>query len=293
MRSYQKVHATHHKEIIGVFDGFIEVEEKVDGSQFRIEIHDDGSIHCGSHHQEVSNVDSMFKRGTDSAQEVFKEMVMRPQDRVEVFAEYLSKPKHGKIPYQRVPENLFIVFDVIVNGVYLRRDEKEAFCSDYGLEVVPLLWSGEGKDFTEEKKLELLKSQSILGHQAGYDKIEGMVIKNYDKTYGVGEEHSLYGHFMCTKIVNVDYQEVKKISKVKGQGVEDLKESLCTPARWEKAKIHLEERGELTGDMKDIALFMKEVMLDVKTEEMENIKDKLWDIYGKDILKASTQGLVP
>ena len=50
--SYQKVQQIYNKEVSDILDTPVVVEEKVDGSHFRIQITKDG-IKCGSHHQEM------------------------------------------------------------------------------------------------------------------------------------------------------------------------------------------------------------------------------------------------
>lgn len=289
MKSYQKIHAIHKPEVAGILYGHINVEEKIDGSQFRIEISNEG-IKCGSHHLELGD-DSMFRLGTDNAKAIFKDTESANGETITVFGEYLSKPKQNQIPYERVPKHNIMIFDVMMGERYLDREEKERFAFLHDLEVVPLLWRGHGSEFTEEVREKLLKTKSILGHQSGYDRIEGIVIKNYDKTFNVIEGHSLYGHFMCTKIVNDSFKETKSIKNPKGDKLETLKESVCSEARWKKALQHCTESGELIHDMKDIGTLTRRVMTDLEEEEKETIKDQLYKMYGKEILKASVSGL--
>jgi len=77
-----------------------------------------------------------------------------------------------------------------------------------------------------------------------------------------------------------------------GKGKFDvLKENYRTEARWNKAIQHLKENGELTGTPKDIGGLLKEIYVDIETEEKENIKDQLYSIYKSDIMKYATHGL--
>jgi hypothetical protein len=203
----------------------------------------------------------------------------------------LSKPKHGQIPYKRVPKNNFIIFDVMIGDKVLDREEKERFAFQYNCEVVPLLWRGDGNELTQEVIEKLLKKESILEHQAGYDRIEGIVIKNYNKHFIVAPEHSLHGHFMTCKVVNDSFKEVTKIKSPRGSEIEGIKESLRSIPRWEKAVQNLREKNELKNDITDIGLVIRRVMTDIKEEETETIKQALYDIYIKEILQHSTSGL--
>ena len=185
------------------------------------------------------------------------------------------------------------MFDVVVEGKYLPRDKKEVYAKNCGLECVPVLFEGNGKLLTKEKIGELLKTPSFLGHQGGYDRVEGIVIKNYNKMYEFEEGHSLHGYFMCSKIVNDSFKEKTKMGRPRGADkLEALKDSVCTEARWRKALQHLKEKDELTNSDQDIGLLIREIMTDLETEEKETIKTELYKLFGKDIIKASTKGFV-
>ena len=162
----------------------------------------------------------------------------------------------------------------------------------FGLQVVPLLWSGDGKDFTNEVRDELLKSKSVLGHGAGYDRVEGIVVKNYDRIFEYGEGHSLHGHFESTKHVNESFKEKNHdVNPNRTNKWEELKANYKTDARLQKAIQHLKERGELTGELSDLRLLIPEVHKDITEEEKEGIKDALWKIFSKELLVNTSKGM--
>lgn len=292
MRTYQKILGDHKPETKPVLDGLIVVEEKVDGSQFRIEIDDQGKISCASHHQELNLLDSPFKKATDTAQNIFKTFRAKPGDVVSVFCEYLEKPKHNAIPYARVPKDNLVIWDVFENGRWLYRGDKEFFARSFGMEVVPLLWAGVAQDFTKELQAELLSRESFLKHQGGYDRIEGIVVKNYDKFWDPEKYSWLTGHYLALKIVNDSFKEKNRVANpTRGNGLEELKESCRTEARWRKAVQHLTEKGLLVNDMKDLSSICPRVIQDLEEEEKETIKEELWKLYKKDILGFSVKGL--
>ena len=292
MESYQKISQPYKVEVQDIWQGDIIVEEKIDGSQFRVEL-DAGEIKCGSHHvDDLSQVDSMFKRATDAAQDIFKDY-NHNGNKITIFCEYLGKPKQNAIAYSRTPEKLLTVFDIKVNEKYMDRDGKEAWASTFkGLEIVPLLWKGKGEDFTDEIKEELLSKPSYLGHQAGYDRVEGIVVKNYSKWYDVDKYPYLEGHWLCTKIVNKSFQEKNKVENPSaGNDLQNLKESLHSIPRYRKTYQHLKEKGLITNELKDLALIIPEVKKDIQDEEIQCIKDELFSIYGKDIMSYATKGV--
>jgi len=293
MEHFPRIQAVHKPEAVGFKEGNVIVEEKVDGTQVRFEIDDFGLISVGSH-----NVDNIhigvsdgFGKAIETANKVFDGIEADLGEKIVIFGEYLSKPKQNTIPYARVPRYNVVIFDVIVNGYYLDREEKDRFGFQYGLEVVPLLWKGKGEDFTDEIREELLKTKSFLGHQAGYDKIEGIVIKNYGKLFDP-RFRALEGHHMVVKIVNESFQEKNKVENP-GQGnkVEELINSLCSVARWNKSIQHLREDGLLNNHMKDLALIVPGIVKDIEEEEKESIKEELYKIYMPKIKQRCTRGL--
>ena len=135
MESYQHIQQRHHKEVQDIWEGEITIEEKIDGSQFRIEFYPDREMDFGSHHNDGVGVDSMFRVAIESAKKIFQDY--KPEVRTTIFCEYLSKPKQNSIPYENVPNNNLILFDVKRDDKYLNRKKKEEFAKKHGLDIVP------------------------------------------------------------------------------------------------------------------------------------------------------------
>ena len=290
MESYQKIQQPYKEEVKGIYDGYVVIEEKIDGSQMRIEIDTDGTITCGSHHQDGVTVDSMFRVGVEEAEKLFAEY--KPKVKVTVFAEYLSKPKQNTIAYEKTPLHGLILFDVKKDTRYLDRKQKELFAKEHGMEIVPVLWEGEGSEVTEELTKELLTKPSVLGHQKGFDRIEGLVIKNYNKFYDVNRYPHLEGHWLCIKIVNDTFKEKNHEENPSSKNkFQELKEMYRTDARLLKAVQHLKEKGELKGELADLRFLVPEVIRDLEEEEKEVIKDALWKLFGKEICGYASKGM--
>lgn len=294
MKHFPKIQAVHKPEAVGYQEGNIIIEEKVDGSQIRIEINDKGEISVGSHNVDnihIGNSDG-FVKAIESANTLFKNIKADAGEVITIFGEFLSKPKQNTIVYARTPNWYIVVFDVIVNGYYLNRQQKESFISNFGmLEVVPLLWEGKGEDFTDEVREKLLKTPSFLGHQKGYDKVEGIVVKNYEKLFDP-RFRALEGKHMVVKIVNESFQEKHKVENPsQGNKVEELINSLNSEARWKKTIQHLREDGKLVNHMRDLGLIIPAIVADIEEEEKETIKEELFKIYMPKIKGRCTRGL--
>ena len=128
MESYQKIQQPYKEEVKDIYDGYVIIEEKLDGSQFRIEINTDGSINCGSHHQDMV-IDGDFKLGVDNAQHIFANY--KPEVKMTIFCEYFKKPKQNTIAYAKLPIHNLIIFDVKRDTMYLDRVQKELFAKQH------------------------------------------------------------------------------------------------------------------------------------------------------------------
>lgn len=262
----------------------IEITEKIDGSQFNFGKIDD-IIYFHSKGAQIfpEHPDSMFKLGVDYVMSICDKL--RPDCRYH--AEYLRKPKHNVLCYERVPKNNLILFGMSTVG--------DSFCDDYDIlkeganeldiDVVPLLFKG--KISSIEFLHDLFETESYLGGT----KIEGVVIKNYHRPFMLGNcpIPVMMGKYVSEKFKEVHRKEWKQGHTSVGQW-ELFKQGYQTEARWQKAIQHLDEKGELEHSPRDIGKLLKEVQNDIAEEEKETIKEFLWKHFGQEVLKRSTIG---
>ncbi len=280
--SYGKVNAVGHRYNKNVLDGVVQITEKIDGSQFSFGIIN-GILCARSRGQQIDldAPDNLFQKAVDSIKSVEYSLTPRWIYR----GEYLSKPKHNTLAYDRVPDRNIVIFDIehapyeYISDYYKMLEEAQ-HC---GFEVVPLLYEGEMHSI--EDCLHLLEAKPLLGGSM----IEGMVIKNYN----IATE---FGTLCMAKIVAEDFKEKHKVAwKGSNPGNKDIIENLTaiykTEARWEKAIQHMKESGELLGEPKDIGPLMKAVMQDIYEEESENIKEMLFKWAWKNLSRTLTSGL--
>lgn len=284
--SYPKVYNLGHPAIAELLKDDVIAEEKVDGSQFSFGLFDhpeEGEvIRCRSKGAQLNIVapDKMFQRAVDTVTSLrpllHKGWTYR--------CEYLQKPKHNSLAYDRVPEKHLIVFDVNpAYETYLPYGEKRTEAERIGLECVALLTSGTITDAAEVR--EFLERTSALGGQP----IEGVVIKNYTR-FG-RDAKALMGKFVSEKFKEIHAGEWKKSNPKQGDILERLIEKYKTPARWEKSYQHLREAGKIEYAAKDIGQIMKEVPEDILEECREAIKGELFNWAWSHIRRGVTGGL--
>jgi hypothetical protein len=281
--SYSKVLALGSKVISGILEGPVLVEEKVDGSQFSFGVID-GELHCRSKGVQVDVVepDGMFALGVGTAKDLQALLVPGWIYR----GEYLQKPKHNTLAYARTPQKNFILFDVETGpGCFLKRAEKEVEAARLGLEVVPVYYSGLGPDLSINTLKGYLDNISVLGAQ----KIEGVVIKNYDK-------FTPDGKLAVAKVVSEEFKEVhgvewRKNNPNKADVVEMLVARYGTEPRRRKAIQRLREAGQLTETPKDIGLLLKSVAQDIQEECKDQIANELFEHFWKDIARGISRGV--
>ena len=198
--------------------------------------------------------------------------------------EYLQKPKHNSLAYDRIPRNYLIIFDINTgNEEYMPYIEKTQEAIRVGLEIVPILY--EGMVESPEQLLSLLDTPSILGGQ----KIEGVVIKNYTRM-GL-DKKALMGKYVSEAYKEVHKAEWKKSNPTQGDVLQTLIEAYKAPARWNKAVQHLREAGELEQSPRDIGKLIVEAKADLKKECEEEIKEALYKWAIPKILRGCVAGL--
>lgn len=279
--AYPKIFAIGTDYIRDIFEDPVEVTEKIDGSQFdfgRI----NGELYLRSKGAQLypDNPEKMFQEAI--------EYVMSIEDRIDngmtFYCEYLKRPRHNILSYERVPKNHLMLFGM--------SDLRQTFKFDLnrwadalGIERVPVLYQGEIKK--AEDLLDLLDTDSILGNT----KVEGIVVKNFDRPFLLGGQPIpiMAGKFVSEKFKETHRQNWGKEHTAKGRYV-SFCESFKAEARWHKAVQHLRDAGQLDNNPRDIGGLIKEIQRDITEEEQDEIKAFLWKEFGKDILRAATRG---
>lgn len=282
--SYSKIFAMGHRAIENLLDGPVLVEEKVDGSQFSWMIDEDGELHVRS-------------KGAilypDAPEKLFTLAVQTAKDLSPILypgwtyrGEFLAKPTHGALAYNRVPAKNIILFDIAVGEEdYLSYEGVCREAERIGLEVVPLIYSGMIKSVDQFR--EFLDRESILGGQ----KIEGVVVKplHYSK-FGT-DKKVLMGKFVSEAYKEVHSGAWKEANPNTGDIIQRIGTELQTQARWMKAVQRLDEAGILDNSPKDIGRLFQMVNADILEEEGERIRDQLFKYAWGKISRISTAGL--
>lgn len=284
--TYPSIYSLGHRYLADLLLDPVLVEEKVDGSQISFGMFEDevGNkfLRVRSKGAEINVLapDNMFKKGVDYIKRIADTLTMGWTYR----GEYLAKPKHNTLAYDRAPQNHIIIFDInTAEETYMPHAQKVEEAARIGLETVPLIRWGRVDDIQHFRTL--LDTTSCLGGQ----KIEGVVIKNYNR-FGL-DKKVLLGKFVSEAYKEVHAKEWKASNPTANDIVGYITASLKTPARWNKAIQHMRDAGKLEDSPRDIGLLMKEVPLDVQKEEIEYIKQKLFEWAWPHIRRGITGGL--
>lgn len=264
--SYPKVWNLGHPSVSELFLDEVIVEEKIDGSQYSFGKFD-GEIKCRSKGAKI-HVDAPEKMFA-----IAVEQVLRVADQLyegwTYRTEYLSKPKHNTICYERTPINNLIIFDINTGQErYMPHDEKKAEAERLGFECVPLLFSGKVNNSDDLR--DLLDTDSILGNS----KVEGVVCKNYTRFGRDG--HALLGKFVSEAFKERNSGDWKKRNPGGKDIIQNIGDMFRTDARWQKSVQHLQELGQLENSPRDIGILLKELHRDLETECGEEIKKILY-----------------
>lgn len=292
--SYPSIFALGHRAIADLLNGPVWVEEKVDGSQFSFgvfETFDSKGERDGGRALRVRSKGAVMI--PDAPEPMFTEAVETAKRLAPVLhvgwtyrGEYLKKPRHNGLAYDRIPNQHVILFDINSgHEVYLSQDDKRAEAERLGLETVPLLSSGVVSDINEFRQF--LTRESVLGGQP----IEGVVVKPVDYNVFGPDKKCLLGKFVSEAFKETQAKTWRIDNPTKGDVLEQLGAAFTTQARWMKAVQHLRERGELEQSPRDIAKLMSEVPTDVQKECEDEIKDKLFQWAWPQLRRMVTRGV--
>jgi len=308
--SYPSIYNLGHRYIKDLFTVPVDIEEKVDGSQFSFGLFDESyDVGCDERGHYGFTVETtrlrvrskgvefpieappaMFKKACETVQRLHAEGMLRLGWTYR--GEVLQKPKHNALQYDRTPVGNIILFDINPGEEhYLTYQEKVDEASRLGLEVVPLLYQGRVNS-ADELRVFLNETKPRLGSEFG---IEGIVIKptNHD-LFGIDKK------LMMGKFVREEFKEVHKEAWTRGGEhrnftsrdiLDRLGDQYRTQQRWHKAIQHVRERGQLTDSPKDIGLLMKEVPEDILKECKEEILEALLQWAMRDLRKSWCRGL--
>lgn len=285
--AFPKIFTLGHRATENIFNGPVEITEKIDGSQFSFgKINGELIIRSKSVRIMPETCDSMFKLGV--------EYVLSIQDKLKTdvvyHGEYLRTPNHNTLTYGRVPENHFMLFgarDINLDRFVYKWETLAEFAEEILCEPIPLICKTE-LDYSNyyDFCIRCLNTQSELDGTL----IEGIVVKNYAHDMLIGEQ---YIPITCGKFVSESFKEKHKVSWSSSNpgNMQKLANAISTEPRWEKAVQTLRDRGELAADVKDIGPLLKCLNQDVIEEEIDEIKDMLWGIFRKEVLRHVSRGL--
>lgn len=291
-RSYPSIYALGHRAIADLLTVPVNVEEKIDGSQFSFGVFPElpneggyGGLRARSKGAQlhIGAPERMFQQAIDVVKTLAPKLIPGWTYR----AEYLAKPKHNALAYDRIPRQHLILFDVNSEREeeYLTYESKAQVAADLGLDVVPLLFTGRLEDASTLRGL--FATTSILGGQ----KIEGVVIKPSETPLFGADKKLLMGKFVSEAFKEVRAKSWSENNSTRADVLEKIKARYRAPGRWAKAVQHLTEAGVLEGSPRDIRALMREVPADVLKECENEIKEDLFKWAWPQIARASCAGL--
>lgn len=278
--SYPSLYNIGHAALIDLLKDNVLVEEKIDGSQFSFGIFG-GELKVRSKGKEIllEAPDKMFLKAIEYVCSIKDSL----KDGYTYRCEYLNKPKHNTLAYDRTPNNYLIIFDInSAEEQYLSYEDKKQEAARIGLETVPMLFNGKLESYDVFQSF--LSLNSILGSQ----KIEGIVVKNYYQFDA--KKKTLMGKFVSEAFKEIHQGDWRERNPNNSEILAVISSKFKTPARWHKAVQHLTELGKLSGTPKDIELLMSEVPLDIAKECEEEIVSMLKAHFLPKIYRECTNG---
>lgn len=285
--SYPSVYSLGHVALDKLFgDSFNEpvlIQEKVDGSQISFGSFK-GELRIRSKKAIIypNAPEKLFAPGVEYIKYLHKQNLLK--DGVTYRCEYLSKPKHNVLAYNRIPKNYLALFDANINEEdYVTDIHLLIIAKELNIDVVPVMYYGCVSSY--EFFQQFLECESFLGGQ----KVEGIVIKNYAR-FGP-DKKVLMGKFVSEKFKETHAKIWSKSDSSEKNFIKQLGQEYQTEARWNKALLHLREEGLIKDELQDIGLLIKEVPLDIEKECKQEIMEKLYNHFSKQLKRSWVRGL--
>lgn len=291
---YQKIRALGHRTLKNLWSGYVEITEKVDGSQYRFWCDEHGHHHHGSKNMELG-VEFLVGGQINCNQKMFNPVVRHMEsvkhlvaENVYLFGETLTKPQHNVLKYDRVPDGHLVLWGAYDANEDRWQDHESLviIANALGIEVAPLinnLHEGRAVPLPLEILDKLLDRKSFLGGT----NIEGLVFKNFEQEYLVGD---IDLRFLAGKFVSDAFKEKMGVKPNKAGKFDAYKESFRTEARWLKMIQTLRDAGQLDHSPKDIGDLLKWGHVDLEVEHSEEIADWLYKHFIKQIKSEAMRG---
>ena len=281
IESYGKIWAIGHARCSGIFDDPVLIEEKVDGSQLSFGVFG-GELKMRSKGAElvIDAPDKMFSVAVERVQSVAHLL----RDGWTYRGEYLQKPKHNTLAYDRTPKNNIVIFDIDRGGFdYANGVDRAEEAERIGFDSIPLfdVCRIQSKDDVSA----LLEKTSFLGGQT----IEGVVFKS--RTRFGPDSRPLMAKFVSERFKEMNGANWKDQKTSSKSIIQLMIERYKTQPRWEKAIIHLRERGAIENSPRDIGNLIREIQSDFREECLEDLKEQLLKWALSDVTRGIVAGL--
>lgn len=266
-RKYEKIHRLGKEETDGILDGPVHVQEKIDGANLSVWLHE-GELRVGSRNNDVTDRPDGFNGAVFYIQNhpgIKKFFQDHPFWRL--YGEWLVK---HTIQYKETAYGKFYLFDIMGKDDFQFGDIPgvHEIAKEYGIDTPHYYGEFEIKTKVDLDNLQKLVGKSMLG-----DKGEGVVIKRQDFK-------NQFGDTVYAKLVAQEFMEDNAVVFGGNNKFSDTYRELwavnkyMTLARVRKICQKIESETGERMDMKHIPRVMETCYYDMFTEEM-------WEVAGK------------
>jgi hypothetical protein len=280
MRRWYKILSVGDVRLDKLFDGPVEITEKLDGSQINFGVGPEKGLWIWSKGAVIQpdQPPTLFAPAVKTILSIQKDLPVG----YSFHGEAVCSKRHNTLVYDRVPTGYIALYGIFDDsGIPLVHYDISKYSNSLGLDTVPLMYRGNITSVNELKNY--LETPSYLGNVNA----EGIVIKNYNQPFFM---NGITSPITQAKWVTEAFKEKHKSNPDFVDPLDRLISEFVGEPRWVKAVQRRKETSDTPLSVKDIGPLIGEIAKDLREEEEQYIKDKLYSIYKKRIVQGITKG---
>lgn len=268
----------------------LQVEEKIDGSQFSFgKVNGELFMRSRSTLLNLESPEKLFAKSVNHILSVNPNLI---PNNIVFRGESVTSNRHNSNVYSRTPTGFIVLFggEDLVTGRVLDHLELSECAANFGIDVVPILDTMNPDGMSGEEILSHLNKFLDRESYLGGCLVEGVAIKRLSNPIFYMDK-PIFAKLVSASFKETQKKEWRKDNPTQLDALHVIAEEVGTPARYDKAIQRLKESGKYTGAVQDIGPLIKAVGDDIREECREFIGARFAELFTDDVSRIAVKGV--